>query len=126
MASDLLAWIGAADLRWLSASCHIFIGLTLIALAIHVWWMPLHKRAVLFEPYLTAEGVKLLLTAWPLVFVAGVFLCVAGLSKWAYYLRWHGTMHDNLASGIGTLEAIFSVWAACSVAVVTVRAWRKA
>lgn len=119
-----MSWLDTLDLRWLSALCHGFIGVSLVAVALRVWWMPLHQRAVAFEPYLTGKGVAAMLNAWPAVFIAGMLLVVAGISKWVYYARWHGSIHDQFASGVGLAEAIFSVWAACSVAVVTVRAWR--
>lgn len=107
------------DLRWLTAISDGILGLALIALAIRVWWMPLHRRAVVFEPYLKPRGVEWLMQSWPLVFVAGLFLIVSGASRFAY---WH--QGQSFASGIGLMEAIFSLWAAGSVAVVSVRAWR--
>lgn len=111
------------DLRWLTGTCLCLIGLSLVSLALKVWWMPLHRRAVVFEPYLTDRGVRMMLDAWPLVFVLGGFLIITGVSKWAYYLSGYGAA--EIASGIGFLEAIFSIWTAGSVTVVAVRAWRE-
>lgn len=111
------------DLRWLTGSCLCLIGFALVSLAFKVWWMPLHRRAVLFEPYLKERGVRTLLDSWPLVFVFGTCLIATGISKWAYYLSGNGGA--EVASGIGLLEAIFSIWAAGSVTVVAVRAWRE-
>jgi hypothetical protein len=86
--------------------------------------MPLHRRAVLFEPYLTPRGVALMLNAWPVVFVVGAFMLVSGASRLAFFLN-GGRVLDSFTLGIGMLEAIFSFWAAGSVAVVAARTWRK-
>jgi hypothetical protein len=112
------------DLRWVTAICYGVVGLSFVALAVWVWWMPLHRRAVLFEPYLTPRGVELMLGAWPLVFVVGAFMIVSGASRLAYFMH-SGRVLDSFTLGIGMLEAIFSFWAAGSVTVVAARAWRK-
>lgn len=120
----MLGFFSSLDLRWLTAICQMAIGGMMILTALRLWFMPLHERAILFEPYLTTRGARLLLDAWPLVFVCGAFLIVSGVSKWVYYLRWQGQAPDELAGGVSLMEAIFAIWAAGSVAVVAVRAWR--
>lgn len=114
----------AFDLRWLTAGCYGLVGGAFIALAVWVWWMPLHKRAVLFEPYLTARGVQTMLRTWPLVFVIGVLLLVSAATRLAYFLH-GGRVLDSVTLSLGMLEAAFSFWTASSVTVVAVRVWRE-
>ena len=117
--------LASLDLRWLTAGCQMLIGFALILLAIRVWWMPLHRRAVLFGPFLTDKGLVAMLRAWPAVFVIGLTTFIWGVSKWAYYERWTGELGTETANGIGLLEAILSVWAAVSLAILAFRACRK-
>ena len=113
------------DLRWVTAACLVLIGTLLIVTAIRLWWMPKWKRAIVFEPVLTVDGLRLLLWAWPVTFVLGFFMLVAGISKWVYYLRWLGAVETDTANFVGAFEAFVAFWAAGSVVVVTVRAWRR-
>jgi uncharacterized membrane-anchored protein len=112
------------DLRWLTAICFVIIGAVLITLAFRLWFMPKWKRAIVFEPYLTTDGLRLLLWGWPVIFVLGFFTLLAGVSKWFYYARWWGEVGTDAANFVGSLEALVAIWAVGSVLFVTVRAWR--
>lgn len=111
------------DLRWLTGLCDGVIGVALICVSLWVWFMPLYRRAVMFEPYFTPEGARWLLRVWPLMFIIGAFMLVSAAARLAYYLHGNPVM-DGFVLSIGAFEAVFSLWAAGSVTVVTVRLWR--
>ena len=110
------------DVRWLTALCLLFIGASLLFLAVRVWWMSPERRAMVFGPYMTGKGLEFMLKSWPAVFTFGLFLMVVGLSKGIYYERWYGGVSDSTANAVGLLEAIFALWAAGWVIVVAARA----
>ena len=110
------------DLRWLTAGCLILIGAAFIYRALQVWWMPLSQRVILFEPYLTPEGLKRMLKLWPLVFIFGSLLLVGGVSKLVFWMGWNDGDDSHTAYAVALFEAIFAVWAAGSLGIVL---WKR-
>lgn len=103
------------DPRFVSAAALFLIGLALVGFVVRVWMTHPVNRVFLIGRYVTADGLELILKNLPTVFALGLFSLTAAIAKVAYALRWAGTLSGHPADFIGTLEAMFSVWAACCV-----------
>jgi uncharacterized membrane protein HdeD (DUF308 family) len=114
--------LAALDLRWLTSGSLFVIGAALTFWAMRIYWMHPHRRADLLGPYIKVPGSTAILRALPALFVLGLFLIIAGVSKGVYYMRWNGDVGNELANAVGVIEAVLSIWAASSVMAVTVRA----
>jgi hypothetical protein len=107
------------DPRYITAGGLTFVGVALCVLALRVWWTHPVNRVFFLGDYVTEEGIRTLLGAVPLIFVIGLAVISSALARLAYSLRL------PFREAAGLIEAIFSVWAAGSVIVVTVRLWRS-
>ena len=113
------------DPRFISAAAFIIIGLCIIFFVARVWMTHPINRVFKVGPYVTEEGLRLMLSHLPTIFSLGLFSLAAGLAKGAYALRWRGNYNGNWADLFGLIEAIFAVWAASCVIVAVVRLCRK-
>lgn len=114
------------DPRFISAIALLLIGLSLIGFVVRVWLTHPVNRVFIVGPFVTEDGLRLLLRNLPTGFALGLFALAAGLAKIAYAARWSGNeTGENLADFFGIVEAVFAVWAAGCVLVTLVRLCRK-
>jgi hypothetical protein len=111
------------DARIVTAICLCLIGLIVTCFTVKVWWTHPVNRAFLFGPYLTQEGLRVILRGWPLLFLLGALALAGGFSRFVYWLRWQGASVDDLAGMAGLIEAGLSLWAAGAMVIFTVRTW---
>ena len=113
------------DPRFVSAAALLLIGLALVGFVIRVWMTHPVNRVFLVGKYVTTDGLELVLKNLPTVFALGLFALTAALAKVAYAKRWAGSLGDHPADFLGTLEAIFSIWAAGCVLLAVGRLCRR-
>jgi hypothetical protein len=115
-----------SDPRIVSAIALMVIGLALTSFVIRVWLTHPVNRVFLVGQLVTEEGLRFMLKNLPTVFALGLFSITAALAKLAYAMRWQGNESaESYADILGTIEAIFAVWAAGCVLLATVRLCRK-
>lgn len=119
-----MAW-SDVDARIVTAACLWVIGCIVTGFTLKVWWTPPINRAFLFGPYLTEEGLRTALRAWPLLFLLGALALASGFSKFAYWLQAKGAEVEGLAGMAGLIEAALSLWAAGALIIFTLRTWRS-
>ena len=113
------------DARLVTAVCLWIIGAIVWGFTIKIWWTPLSERPFLFGPYLTPDGVRLILPGLTPLFLIGAVAMAGGLGRFAYWLRSRGMVDDGLAATAGLVEAAFSLWAAGALILFTIRTWLK-
>lgn len=111
------------DARVVTGICQCLIGLIVLGFTVKVWWTLPINRAFLFGPYLTAEGIKVVLRGWPLLFLLGALALAGGITRFVYWLEGLGADLDQLAGLAGLVEASLSLWAAGALVIFTVRTW---
>lgn len=112
------------DARIITAICLCIIGFIVTGFTLKVWWTHPINRVFLFGPYLTPEGLKVILRGWPMLFLLGALAISGGVSRFVHWLRWRGLAADELASMVGLVEAALSLWAAGGLVIFAVRTWR--
>ena len=116
--------IADVDARIVTAFCLWIIGSIVTAFTMKVWWTHPVNRPFLFGPYLTPEGLRVVLNGWPMLFLLGALALAGGTSRFVHWLRWRHWASDELASIFGLIEAALSLWAAGTLTIFTVRTWR--
>ena len=109
-----------------TAIAYLAIGGVLLRLAGVMWFSHPVNRVFLFGPYLTEEGLKLVLRSWPLVFLFGAFILSCAIDH-ALDLRLGN--HHGVSRGLeiaAVTEAVISITTACCVLWVAARrkSWR--
>lgn len=115
--------LGDIDARIVTALSLWTIGGLVWALTLRVWWTAPINRAFLFGPYLTPDGVRLVLRGWPMLFLLGAVAIAGGLGRFAYWLQARGAVSSELATVAGIVEAALSLWAAGTMVMFTGRTW---
>ncbi len=114
------------DPRIISAVALVIIGLALDGCVLRVWCTHPVNRVFLVGRFVTEDGLRFMLKHLSTIFALGLFAITAALAKFAYALRWRGNhAAESYADFLGTVEAIFAVWAAGCVLIATVRLCRK-
>lgn len=113
------------DLRWLTASCFVAIGAIFIWFALRVWRTHPINRVFSLGPFVTEEGLRLLLSSVGTLFSIGLWLLSAGVARFSYWLRWNHHLASEIANFLGIIEAVFSLWAAGCVIIAAWRLCRK-
>lgn len=113
------------DARIVTAFCLCIIGFIVMGFTLRVWWTPPLNRVFLFGPYLTEEGLRTALRAWPMLFLLGALALSGGVSRFVYFLRWRSYASDELAAIVGLIEASLSLWACGAVILFAIKVWTK-
>lgn len=111
------------DARVVTGACQCLIGFIVIGFTIKVWWTHPANRAFLFGPYLTQDGLRLILRGWPLLFLLGALALAGGVTRFVYWLQGLGADLNDIAGMAGLVEASLSLWAAGALVTFTVRTW---
>jgi uncharacterized membrane protein HdeD (DUF308 family) len=117
--------LAEVDARIVTAICFCMIGSIVIAFTAKVWWTHPVNRAFLFGPYLTQKGLRALLHGLFMLSLLGALAIAGGVSRFVYWLRWRNQASDELAAGVGLVEAALSLWATGSLIFFAVRTWRE-
>lgn len=119
-----MAW-SDVDARIVTAVSLWLIGLIVTGFTLRVWWTPPINRAFLFGPYLTQDGLRVVLRGWPVLFLLGALALTGGTSRFLYWLRWRGAEVDQAAAFAGAVEAALAAWAAGGLVIFAIRTWRQ-
>jgi hypothetical protein len=111
------------DARIVTGVSLCLIGFIVLAFTFKVWFTHPLNRAFLLGPYLTPEGLKVVLRGWPTLFLLGALAIAAGVSRLAYWLQARDYAPDELAATLGLIEASLSLWAAGTLSVFALRTW---
>lgn len=103
-----------------TAGAYYLIGFVLLGAAGVIWWTHPVNRALLFGPFVTVAGLRLVLRLWPLVWLFGLFIFSCGVEHHAHYLMQRGAVAPETVAFLGVVEAVVSVWTAASMAALTV------
>lgn len=112
------------DPRLISAIALFLIGFALVGFVVRVWMTHPVNRVFLVGKFVTEDGLRVMLNNLPTVFVLGLAALTMGAAKVGYAMRWAGGP-EYPADFLGTLEAIFLIWAAGCVFLAVVRLCRK-
>jgi hypothetical protein len=99
-----------------TALAYYVIGFLLLVVALRVWWMHPVNRAFVFGPYVTEEGLALILRNWMFVFLFGAFILSCGIEHHLEYLASHGRVDFVTVRFAAIIETVISVWTAASAA----------
>jgi hypothetical protein len=113
------------DPRLISAAALAVIGLVLIWFVIRVWLTHPINRVFVLGPFVTENGLRVLLNNCPTILAVGLFALTAAAAKLAYALRWANHGNESVADFFGAAEAAFAIWAAGCVLIAAVRLCRK-
>lgn len=113
------------DPRQVSGAAFLLVGVIVCGFVIRVWITHPVNRVFLVGDYITGKGLRFLLNNLPTVFALGLAAISAGIAKFAYAARWTGDSMGSAADFFGTIEAIFTVWAAGCVCIAAWRLCRK-
>lgn len=105
----------------ITAAAYTVIGVPLIIIALKVWWTHPINRAIHYSSYITPNGMKILLSNWPFVFLFGVFILVCAVdhaANWMFANGYGGTwlmiydlhMIAAMETGVSVLTAILVIW----------------
>jgi len=109
-----------------TALAYYVIGLVLLGVSIKIWWTHPVNRALIFGPYVTQEGMKLILRNWPFMAMFGAFILSCAFDHHADWLASRGTISYAYVDILSIIEAMISVWTAGSMVFVALRAaWRS-
>lgn len=115
---------GDIDARIVTATSLWVIGAIVTGFALRVWGTQPVNRAFLFGPYLTPDGLRLILRGWPTLFLLGATALAGGFGRFAYWLKGRGS-GDELAALTGVIEAIVTTFAAATVLAFVLWTWRQ-
>lgn len=88
---------------------YYIIGLSMLALAFTVWWTHPINRVFIFGPYLTTEGMRVVMMSWPLVGLFGAFIFSCALDHNVDWLVSNGRSSlTELLKLFGVVEAVIS------------------
>lgn len=101
------------------------IGGLLIWVAIKMWRTHPVNRVFSFGPYVTEEGMRLVLQHWMVVFSFGLTLVSQGLSRAAFKLWKLKYIGTDLEIMLGITEVCFTAWAAYCFAKAAIVIYRR-
>ncbi len=92
-----------------TALAYYIIGVAMLALAFKVWWTHPINRVFIFGPYLTTQGIKVVMMSWPLVALFGAFIFSCAVDHHVDWLVSRGA-HDLVKwlHFFGVIEAVIS------------------
>lgn len=104
---EALVVLGA---RFLTDACLLLLGVWMIWVALRLWATHPVNRVFGLGPYVTEEGLRLLLQHWLMVFALGLTLLAQALSRFCFKLHQLGHIDILLVEAIGLVEAGFTLW----------------
>lgn len=107
-----------ADPHIWTAGAYLVIGIRMIVVALCIWWAHPLKRAFIFGPILTEDGVRFVLRNWPLVFLFGAFIFSCAIDHAAEAIIMTGHLITPVMNVLGWFEAVIS-WATAAALVGT-------
>lgn len=102
------------------------IGFALLLVVFRIWWTHPVNRAFVFGPYVTPEGVSLLLRNLPLIALFGAFIASCALDHHLDWLAGRRLVSYELVEIAALVEALISTLTMISIVLLVIRAiWRR-
>jgi hypothetical protein len=110
-----------------TAFAYMVIGAVLLNLAAQMWFRHPVNRVFLFGPYLTEEGLRLVLKSWPMVFLFGAFILSCAIDHALDLMAGGHRAHSPGLEIAAVTEAVISLFTAGCVLRIwaTRRSWEK-
>lgn len=116
-----LRWL---EPRFLIGPAECVIGVLMVVIAYRLWAVHPLDKVLRLGPYMTPEGLKILLAIRIEFFAFGSVLVVGGFTRFLYWFG-HRNVNDPFVLLFGSMEALLSLWAAALAINMAVRLWGK-
>jgi hypothetical protein len=105
----------------ITAAAYLLLGGVLMGWVVRVWWTHPVNRAFGFGPYVTPEGVRLIIRNLPLVGVFGLFILACSADHAIDWLYQRGFVPYVIFETAAIFEAIVSAGTALAVVWLSIR-----
>lgn len=95
-----------------TAFAYLMIGVILLWISLKVWWTHPLNRAFRLGPYITEDGLRLVLSLWPFVFLFGAFILSCAIDHAAHFALEMGWLNHLWRDFFAVIESVISLWTA--------------